>query len=136
MEELNSNNLDVLREEINKALAAVTSEHNVAFDIGKMTYDSESMSFKMTCTVIPEGVDPEYAEDYRSLERYGHFYGLTIDDFMKTFEIKHKGKPATVTITGVNPKKPKYCIRALLNGKPVSYGDSVLKHYKKPVSAK
>lgn len=133
MQELNSNNLDVLRKEINEALKPITSKHNVAFTIGKMSYDSESMDFKVTCSVIPKGIDPEYVEGYRSLERYGHAYALDEDDFMQ--EIVLPANKGVLKIIGINPRSRKFPIQALKEGKRYNYGESILKHYKKKETA-
>lgn len=131
MKQFDGQTLDVLRAELNEVLKPLSEKHGISFDIGRMSYESDNVRFTVTSNVVPEGVDPQYAEDYRSLEKYGRMYGLSTDDFMKVVE-----KPGgNITILGVNPKSPKYCINGMKDGKRFRFTEGTIANYLKKKNA-
>lgn len=87
---------------------------------GKCEYKIE-----LNCGVGEDSTDVER----KIYEAYASFLGLPADGFGSTYE--HFGK--RFKITGVNPKKPKNCVKVtdLATGKAMICGAELIKHAKK-----
>lgn len=106
-----SNNLDEVRDVINKTLEATLKQYGLTAKIGNIRYGGND--FRTTLTVST-GTQDDAAE--REFAKHAYKFGLPVDLFGKTF--KHQGEE--FTITGIKPKSRKYPVVAT-NKRGTSY---------------
>lgn len=98
-------NLNEIRAEMEKAMAAIEAKFGVTIGIGKMTYDANSFTTKLTTTVKSENcserADPKWIADFM---RNCTYFGLSKDDLGKT--IKYNGKTLALVGSRCRAAKP------------------------------
>jgi hypothetical protein len=91
----------ILRDDINKALAAIGLKHNVKFNAGSARFTDKTCQFKLDIAVIDGETGKAINKDMEVLKRYKGFLGLKDEDFTKTFVIYGK----TYKLAGYVPRK-------------------------------
>ena len=100
MNNFNKVSCQILRDEINKALAAVGAKHNVKFAAGAARFTDKTISFKLDIAAIDaSGVAVD--KDMETLKRYKSHLGLSDSDMTKTFVIMGK----KYKLSGYIPRK-------------------------------
>jgi hypothetical protein len=103
-------NLELLRRKLNDALAQVTAETGVSFDVGSISYGAKTATTKLSMTAIGDAVDNDSStqEIARKVEfeAKASKFGLKKSDFGRTFNFNG----TDYLITGINPKARKNAI--------------------------
>jgi len=104
IKEFNRENLKLMREEINQALAAITEKYGVTTEIGNIRYSTNSFHTKLTVTVGAVNGQPT---DKPNLDFTTHcfIYGMVPSDLGKTF-IGNQG--VSYKLVGLKPNNHKY----------------------------
>ncbi len=96
----------LLRDQIESALAALGTQHNLAITVGGASFlPGKNVTFKLECAVI--GADGEVAsKDAEAFKTNAIFFGLKAEDLGREFT--YNGK--RWTITGCAPRSRKFPI--------------------------
>jgi hypothetical protein len=118
------NQLELIRKEINDAIAAVAAKHNMTMSLGKITYDEVSFKSEIKATVIStDGTDLKARNDW---DHYCKLFWLKSEDFGKTFVDAGE----TYTICGVKPRNTKFPILAKsIKGVTYKFPDDVIRKH-------
>jgi len=125
--EFNKDNLDILRRDINAALAAVGAKHGIGMKIGNIRFNRDSFTTKLDAAVLIPGAtaaDSQFAKYAADYKRYAPLYGYPIA-LLNNGQVTYNGK--NYTILGYNSRGKRYPIIAR------GVGDG--KVYKLPESA-
>lgn len=105
IQNFNKQNLPELRKEINEALLLVSQKYGVSFDLGNISFNDESFTSKLTCTLVNKvaeesgiKVNAKWKADF---DKNAWMHGLK-DHFMKSFTMRN----AEYVIVGMQPRKP------------------------------
>lgn len=105
-------NLNVIRADIDRALAAVGAKHGIGLKIGNIRFTNDTFSTKLEAVVLTADTATEdvtfakYAADYK---RYAPLYGYPIA-LLNSGQVTHAGK--SYTILGYNSRGKRYPIIA------------------------
>ena len=111
-----------IRTAINETLQKISEELGITFHAGNASYDDNSVTFKVQCTL--EGVD-KAEEDFK---QYAHMFNLPEDAYGKTFIMRGE----RYTLCGLKPNSPKYPILGRgANGKRYKFQERAVADLKK-----
>jgi hypothetical protein len=94
-----------LRDDINEALAAVAKKHGISLSTGNVSFNARNANIKLVAAIIDESGVAQTPEK-TAFRAYAPHYGLSPDDFGKTFRAAGK----TYEIVGLKPKSHQYPI--------------------------
>lgn len=102
-----------IRDDINKALAAVGVKYGLQLEAGNCTYGDSNFTIKLNASRINSDgtVETQQVSDFK---RYCGMYGLQASDLGKTF----RSNGNTYVLSGLNPKATKMPILAHKLGNP------------------
>jgi len=95
-----------LREEIDNALKPLAEKHGISFNLGSISFSSDSFSVSLKGKTLDESGTP--VVDAATFTRYCGMYGLKPEDLGRKF----MSRGHVYEITGVAPNRPKYPINA------------------------
>lgn len=127
IETLNPDNLNLLRAEINAALAPICEKFDINFTLGKITYNPKNANAKLEIATKGEG-GVVISKEATNFTNYATLYGLQPEDLGRTFTDWNK---KSYTITGLNMKSEKAPVVAtsLENGKSYRWPASAVKTF-------
>lgn len=115
--------LRALQPKLEQALNDALAEFGLTAKFGGGSFDNST--YKPKVEIIAAGANPE-KEDF---ELYASLYNLKPEDYGKEFN----SNGATYTLTGLNPRRPKYPISARRqDGKRFKFTDRVLDQVRAP----
>jgi len=97
-------NLDIIRADVNKALASVAKAHGITLDIGNIRFSEEQFTTKLTGTASATADGAARL----NFERFASKFGIRPDSFGKTFDSRDQ----KFTIVGIKERSHKYPIIA------------------------
>jgi len=100
------NKVDEFRSEFAEFVKSFERRHDVAIDLGSITYRSDQLTAKMTVTVVKEGDNPEDAMYKQSLKEHGWKFNVTEEDYNKN--ITFMGK--IYNLRGIKSRKQRFPI--------------------------
>lgn len=113
MEKFDSQNLRMLRTEIESALSDVLGKHGIKPTLGTIRFSSlsckVSLEMKLAGTENAEDGGLGNAADKAEFELYATRFGLKPEDFGKKFV----SRGYLYTITGIKPSRPKFPVSAV-----------------------
>lgn len=95
-----------LRDEITEALKPLAEKHGISFDMGSISFSSDSFSVSLKGKTLDESGVP--VVDTTTFTRYCSLFGLKPEDLGRKFV----SRGHTFEITGLNPNRPRYPISA------------------------
>lgn len=117
MKKFTKDNLNIVRNEIESALAIIEKKHSISFNFGNIHFGDNSFTCKLTSNIGTP--DDARRQDW---DRYCKLYDFEIDDFGKEFSFKGN----KYIIVGLDTKKRKYKIitKEVGSGKTVYFVSS------------
>ena len=120
------------RVDFEKAIEAFSKKTGVAMKLGSAQFNDSSATYKLEIVIVDgkSGMSAAEAIGRKSLELDGAFFGLTADDYGRTFKNWDGG---TYRLTGVKSSRPKYPVSAtnVITGKSFKFGEDVIKKLSK-----
>jgi len=114
----NQENLQAIRNDVNTALKSVEERYGVTFDIGRISYSSESLRTKLTGTIVgavPGASNSTEAQYLLGLKNHGYMYGVTEKDALKIFSAN--GNQYIFMGIKSSSKKYPFIVKRIDNGK-------------------
>jgi hypothetical protein len=101
----NKDNLKMLRAEIEAALKPVAEQHGIKINLGNISFSASEFRTQLTVSVTEDLNDEKVIErNTRDSKLVGY------SDNIVGKKISYRGNPYTVT--GINLRKPKFCVVA------------------------
>jgi hypothetical protein len=126
IKQFDKTNLNILRKEIDAALANVAKKHQIALSIGAISYSGEQFHTKLQAVVQSKdnkGLTVKQIQVIKNVKMYGNMYNITEEDLNKTFT--YAGKP--YKFVGLMPSRPKYPVLGESStGKVFKFSEEVL----------
>ena len=97
--------LKTIRKDIETALSMVEATHNMKFDIGRITYQSNTFTCKLKAAISNDGQDVDFGR--ANWDAHCRRFGFTKNDFGKSFE---SSTGRNFTICGIAERSTKYPI--------------------------
>jgi hypothetical protein len=104
-----SDGVDTFRFEFASAIEEFEKKTGLKLDLGRISYNSNQLTTKLTVTIVKEGVNPEDAMNKQSIKENGWKFGLTEADFNKRIDFLGN----VYQLKGIKSRKQKYPIVAL-----------------------
>jgi hypothetical protein len=110
-------NLDLLREKVEGALAAVGEKHNVKFDLGRITYSPTDSTASAKLRFEAKTAEGKPIDRARlAWAEHCHRFNLKPEWLDQTFTAQER----TYKITGLNPKRPRLPVEITSDGKTIA----------------
>lgn len=127
-----SKNLDVVRADIDKALASVCSKHGIALKMGGIRYSGDSFTTKLEAFVQTQGANGMSATELKlrkELKRDGWAFNVDESHLGKTFTSNGE----TFKFAGIKANRPKYPVIGtnVRTGKSYKFREGVLTQIRK-----
>ena len=120
MKTFNGSNIEMIRRDMNEALAAVAARHDIKIDVGGMRYSSTTVSIKVEAVALGNSGADSHEEAAFTANAY-RVRGISAAYFGKSF----RSQGEVFTINALKPANHKY---------PVIAKNSRGQSYKFPVS--
>ena len=124
--------LSEFREGFEKTVEAFAKKSGVAISLGGIRYGEANFTGKLEVVIADtaSGMSAQEALGRKSLSLEGFMFGLTENDYGRTFK---NWDGQTYKLTGVKASRPKYPIKAenVRTGKSFKFGEDVVKKLSK-----
>jgi hypothetical protein len=120
------------REDFEKAIASFAKRTGVAMKLGSASYNESSVTYKLEVCIADtaSGMSSEEALGRKSLDLEGVFFGLTGDDYGRTWK---SWDGQTYRLVGIKSSRPKYPVSGVnvITGKGFKFEEDIIKKLSK-----
>ena len=115
MEELDRVKLREIRETLASHLKEIEEKLGVTFSVGSISYGSTKASIKLDMQLLTTSGERAYSEtDHMMADRAMAEKGIKLNGHVLGSTWKKAGR--TLKVIGHNPRKPKYCMKIIVDG--------------------
>ena len=128
IKQFDKTNLNILRKEIDAALANVAKKHQIVLSIGAIKFSGEEFHTKLQAIIQSSGVSGKSVKEIQAItnvKQYGDSFGVKESDLNKLFP--YGGK--LFKFVGLMPSRPRYPIlgQDTKTGKIFKFEEGVVK---------
>lgn len=116
------------RTDFEKAVETFSKKTGVAMTLGSAKFNDSSATFKLEIVIVDgaSGMSSQEAIGRKSLDLEGAFFGLTADDYGRTWK---SWDGDTYKLTGIKSSRPKYPVSGVnvRTGRGFKFGKDIIK---------